>query len=72
MNFLKRAIEKQNTKIITITEPFDLKLRSITGGPNCPTRKLSNLIDILLKPFIKEVKSYVGDSTDLKKSANEM
>ena len=61
---LKEAIEKQNTDIIIITEPSDLKLRPIVRGPNCPTRKFSNLIDILLKPFIKEVKSYLRNSTD--------
>ena len=37
-------------------------LGPIVGGPKCPTRKLSELIDALLKPFLKHVKSYIGDS----------
>ena len=38
---LHKAIKEQN-KLITISEPKDLKLRSIVGGPKCPTRRLSN------------------------------
>ena len=34
------------------------------GGPKCPTRKLSELIDTLLKPFLNHVKSYIRDSID--------
>ena len=59
---MKEGIEKQDTD--TITAPSDLKLRPIAEGSNGPTRKLSNLTDILLKPFIKEFKSYVRGSTD--------
>ena len=36
---------------IKINELSDLTLRPIVAGPNCPTRRLSNLVDILLKPF---------------------
>ena len=46
-----------------MTESSDLKLRPTVGGPNCPTRKLSNLIDIVLKRFMKEVRRYVRSST---------
>lgn len=66
--YIKEAIEKQNTEIITVTEPSDLKLRPTVKGPNCPTRKLINLIDILSKPFIKlspvSCVTCVRDSTD--------
>ena len=34
------------------------------AGPACETHRLSNLVDILLKPFIKKVKSYVRDDID--------
>ena len=30
----------------------------------CPKRKLSYLMDLFLNPFIKEVHSYIKDSTD--------
>ena len=41
-----------------------LKLRPIVGGLKCPTKKLIQLIDILLKPFSKHIKIFVRDSLD--------
>ena len=41
---------------LELKDPSDLKFRPIVAGPVCETRKLSNLIDILLKSFIKHVK----------------
>ena len=38
--------------MITYTEPLDLTVRPIIGRPKCPTRKLSNVVDILIKPFL--------------------
>ena len=58
------AINTQNSDTIEIFEPNDLKLRPIVGGPKCPTRKLSQLIDILLKPFLKHIKSFIFHSLD--------
>ena len=43
-------------------EPSDLKLRPIVAGPIYPRRPLSNSIDIILKPFLLHVKSYVKDN----------
>ena len=37
----------QNVEYVHIIEPSNLKLRPIVSGPICPTRPLSNLIDIL-------------------------
>ena len=48
--------------LISVIEPSGLKLRPIVAGHFCPTRPLSNLIDILLKTFLLHVKSYVGDN----------
>jgi len=59
-----KAIEQQNQEYIEIANPNDLKFRPIVAGPSCPTHRLSNLIDILLKPYITEVKSYVRDDLD--------
>ena len=39
-------------------EPNDLKLRPIVASPMYPMRKLSQLIDILLKPFLKQLKAF--------------
>ena len=41
-----------------------MKLRPIVGGPICPTRRLSYLLDTLLKPYLKHVSSYIRDSVD--------
>ena len=49
---------------VHIIEPLDLKLTPIVAGPICPIRPLSNLIDILLKPSLIHVKSYVKDNLD--------
>ena len=60
---ITNAIKEQNSEVVSINEPQDLKVRPIVGGPKCPTRKLSELTDALLKPFLKHVKSYIRDST---------
>ena len=61
---VESAINTRNSAFIEIFEPNDLKLRSIVGGPKCPSRKLSQLIDILLKPFLKHIRSFIRDSLD--------
>ena len=48
-----KAIQEQNTEYVNI----GLEFRPIIAGPACPTHRLSNLIDILLKPFIKHIGS---------------
>ena len=37
----------------------------LVPGGKCPTRKLSQLIDILLKSFLKCIKSFIRNSLDL-------
>ena len=58
------AIKEQNSDCINILEPQDLKLRPIVAGPSCPTRPLSNFVDIIIKPLLLHVKSYIKDSMD--------
>ena len=60
----KSAINTQNSELTENFEPNDLKLRPIVGGSKCPTRKLSQLIDILLKPFLKHIKSFILNNLD--------
>ena len=62
MNILQNAIKEKQKESVHIIEPSDLKLWPIVAGPICPIRPLSNLIDILLKPFFLHVKSYVKDN----------
>ena len=55
------AIKKQNSDIIRINEPQDLKVRPVVGGSKCPTRKLSELTSTLLWPFLKHVKNFIKE-----------
>ena len=49
---VKNAIQEQNATYIKLQAPPDLKLRPIVAGPASPTHRLSNFIDIVLKPFM--------------------
>ena len=42
----------------------DIKFRGISGGPNSPTSKLSELLMIILKPFVSKINSHIRDTTD--------
>ena len=61
---ITEQIKLPNKEYITALEPRDLKLRPIAAGPNCPTERLSTLLDIILKPLVKHIRSYVRDSLD--------
>lgn len=52
------------SSVIDIPNVNDLKLRPIIAGPACQTHRLSNLMDILLKPYIKHVPSFLRDTND--------
>ena len=64
---IKQHCENTNNSIVHIRGVNDLKLRPIIAGPTCLTNRLSNLIDILLKPLIKHVPSFLRDTTDFLK-----
>ena len=74
-NIIKREIENNPSEYIEAHQPGDLKMRPIVAGPSCVTSRLSDFLDILLKPYLKHVKSYVRDSVDflnqLPKEKNE-
>lgn len=55
---------QQSSTIINISNVTDLKVRPIVAGPSCQTHRLSNLLDILLRPLTKFVRSNIKDSTD--------
>ena len=59
---IQNAITTQNSEYIRILNPTDLKFRPIVAGPTCPTHRISNLIDILLQPFLVKINSYVKDN----------
>ncbi len=54
----------KQTEIVYVECPQDLTFRPNVAGPACPTYKLSNLIDIFLRPYMIHVKGYVGDNID--------
>lgn len=58
---LKEAIDDQNLTIIQLYCPSDLSFLPIVAGPVCPTRRLSDMIDILLQPFMTKIASYIKD-----------
>ena len=62
---IKQAIQEQKSEVINVRCPDDLKIRPIIGGVASPTSRLSQLIDILLQPYMKMLPSYVRDSIDL-------
>lgn len=61
---LKDGMEKINSSYIKLPQPGDLKLRPIVAGPSCPTQRLSNLIDIILKPLCDTIPSFIRDNMD--------
>ena len=63
-NAIKLECTQTKNYIVEMDEVDDLKLRPIIAGPICQTSRLSNLIDILLKPLVKHVPSFLKDTTD--------
>ena len=63
-NIIKREIENNPSEYIEVHQPGDLKMRPIVARPSCVTSRLSDFLDILSKPYLKHVKSYVRDSVD--------
>ena len=63
---VQEAIQVQNSEYTKLYEPSDLTFRPIVVGPIVvgTTRGLSNLVDILLNPFLIHIKSYIKDNLD--------
>ncbi len=61
---ISEAVETSNKSYIHLEHPQDLTFRPIVGGPECPTQRLSNLLDKILKPLCKNVKSNIRDTFD--------
>ena len=61
---INEAMQQQNNKYTEIHETGDLFVRPIVGGSNCQPMPLSQLINIILKPFLIHIKSYVKDNLD--------
>ena len=68
---IKNAVKEQSSEVVTVSSPSDLKIRPIIGGPASPTSHLSMFLDKVLKPFMMLLPSFVKDSTDLLRQAQE-
>ena len=51
--------KESNVQSIEIENVLDFKLRPFIAGPACLTHILSNLLNILLRPFTNHVKSHL-------------
>ncbi|XP_029653875.1 uncharacterized protein LOC115227088, partial [Octopus sinensis] len=56
-NIIKEACKQSSGK--------DLTLRPIIAGPACEIHRLSNFLDILPKPLLKYIKSFIRDDLDM-------
>ena len=56
---IEAVFNYQNTEVIEVRERSDFKLRPIAARLKCPTRRLSYILNTLLKPYLKHTKSYI-------------
>ena len=61
---IAEGISSANNIYYKISGEVDLPFRFVTTTINSPTCKISEIIDILLKPFLTVIPSYIRDSTD--------
>ena len=61
---IQDTMKKANNIYVKMEVPNDLSFRFITAGPVSPTSKLSEFLDLLLKPFLEVIPSYLRDATD--------
>ena len=61
---IQKIMKTANEISVKLDPPEDLSFRFITAGPNSPTSKLSEFLDIILKPFLSVIPSYIKDVTD--------
>ena len=61
---INEACATSTSNYVELAPPNNLTFRPIVAGPACEMHSLSNLIDILLQPYTKYIKSYVKDTKD--------
>lgn len=61
---ITRAVAEHKREYIKLSAPENLKFRPIVAGPLSPTHRLSNFIDIILKPLCQHVPSFIRDDID--------
>ena len=61
---IKSAVKQQNSEDVKLSPPANLKMRPIVAGPTSLMHRLSNFLDLILKPFCRRVASYIRDNMD--------
>ena len=63
---MKNVINTENSEYIQVHCPDDFTGRPVSGGPESPTQRLCNLIEILLKPLVlvPTLNKYIKDDWD--------
>ena len=61
---IQDAISNSNSEYLEVFQPDDLSGRPIVAGPESPTQRLSHLIEILLKPIVPCLTTYIKDDWD--------
>lgn len=61
---ISNLMNSSNSVYIKSPFPLDLPFRCISGGVNSPTSRLSEFLDILLKPFCAKIHSHIRDYID--------
>ena len=67
-----KTIKEQGSEYISCFQSKDLKLHPIVVGHKCLTKRLSNFVDILLKPLLSKIKRYVKYDFDFFKKCNRI
>lgn len=70
-HIISNLCKESFSSYVCVSKPEDLKLRPIVAGPSCETHRISNLLDLLLKPYVSKVKSYIRDTVDFLNSIPE-
>ena len=58
---IQEEMNQCSNAYIKISKPVDLSFRFVTAGVTCPTSRLSELLDNLLKPYLEVIPSYIKD-----------
>ena len=64
---IMNTVQENSTICVWTPRPEDLPFRPIIAGPVCPTHRLSNVLDIVLKPMLTHIPSYLQDTIDFLK-----
>ena len=62
---IKKKIKESPHEYVEVAQPKDLRMQPIVAGPSSVTSKLSNYLDVLLKPLLRNVKSYIRETVDV-------